>query len=514
MSDDGRFQLLACQYLREHMDTLLAQADGIGRDDSVVCVRQATDAVRRLRVALKVFATCFPGKKVRRWRRHVGRWAKALEVLRDKDAEIEFVTDKVAPVAKRDSQHASGVNRFLLRAKQQRAALQAQVREDLDRLKTSPVLAEMHGEIEQRRFLLRHQDVVLQGTFAPPEIGRLLHKRLKQLLALQPCLGDAKALAEHRRMWTAAGRLRDTMDICNPAFDHRFDASIEVATKAEALLRDIHDCDASVDAVQRFTGEEYRRTVTYFGHDRYFARLRPGLEFVQELRIARRRETFDKLVTFWKDTEDRQVWQGLKALADTPASAPALSTTDEPAADVGAQPDSEPDRSADVPPTDDLPGTLYQRGSRWWWRVRLPGEDRARSRALKPDGSEVTTTDQGLAVKIARAMWQRAEQAQSHEDVESRILEAVAAQAATLPATVPAGAAEDRVETHEVQDEATSRSRPQMAPRAVTPCPARTVLCECCGRNGFLESELARIDSGQRLCANCLAELRRKAGGT
>jgi hypothetical protein len=34
-----------------------------------------------------------------------------------------------------------------------------------------------------------------------------------------------------------------------------------------------------------------------------------------------------------------------------------------------------------------LPGSIYKNGSRWWWKVKLPGEENSKSRPLKPVGS-------------------------------------------------------------------------------------------------------------------------------
>ena len=34
-----------------------------------------------------------------------------------------------------------------------------------------------------------------------------------------------------------------------------------------------------------------------------------------------------------------------------------------------------------------LPGSLYQRNRRWWWKVQLPDEEKIKARPLKPIGS-------------------------------------------------------------------------------------------------------------------------------
>ena len=55
-----------------------------------------------------------------------------------------------------------------------------------------------------------------------------------------------------------------------------------------------------------------------------------------------------------------------------------------------------------------LPGSIYQNRNRWWWKVKLPGEDKFRSRPLKPPGAKFATKDKAVAFEVARQIWERA----------------------------------------------------------------------------------------------------------
>jgi hypothetical protein len=55
-----------------------------------------------------------------------------------------------------------------------------------------------------------------------------------------------------------------------------------------------------------------------------------------------------------------------------------------------------------------FPGTLYQRGDRWWWRVKLPGEAKKKARPLKPPGAKYATKELGTAETLAAEIWRRA----------------------------------------------------------------------------------------------------------
>ena len=68
-----------------------------------------------------------------------------------------------------------------------------------------------------------------------------------------------------------------------------------------------------------------------------------------------------------------------------------------------------------------LPGNLYQKNGRWWWDAALPGEDKPKARALKPDGSRCATTDGRQAEKIARLLWRLAIETEVGEAVKTRV---------------------------------------------------------------------------------------------
>jgi len=55
-----------------------------------------------------------------------------------------------------------------------------------------------------------------------------------------------------------------------------------------------------------------------------------------------------------------------------------------------------------------IPGTIYRNGSRWWWRVRLPGEAKPKARPLRPAGARYATQDRAVAEEVAKAMWEEA----------------------------------------------------------------------------------------------------------
>jgi hypothetical protein len=55
-----------------------------------------------------------------------------------------------------------------------------------------------------------------------------------------------------------------------------------------------------------------------------------------------------------------------------------------------------------------LPGDLYERSGRWWWRTRLPGESKAKARPLKTPETGEAVCDRDMAERIAVQLWEQA----------------------------------------------------------------------------------------------------------
>jgi hypothetical protein len=173
---------------------------------------------------------------------------------------------------------------------------------------------------------------------------------------------------------------------------------------------------------------------------------------------------------------------------------------------------------ADESPQIRLPGKMHRKRGRWWWKVRLPGEKTSRSRALRPQGRRLATTDRQLAQEIAFNLWQKAVRAEAEAAVKAeqatrtlRLKRHFRQKVKTLADEVTWAEARAKVETtaraklQATLDGLTSARPPEPKPpaRPMTPC-------ECCGRD-VSQDQLQRIDSGQRLCPQCLDELRRAA---
>ena len=56
----------------------------------------------------------------------------------------------------------------------------------------------------------------------------------------------------------------------------------------------------------------------------------------------------------------------------------------------------------------EVPGCIYLNKTRYWWRVKLPGQDKYATIPLKPVGAKLAATDLSVAKEVARNLWEQA----------------------------------------------------------------------------------------------------------
>lgn len=169
-----------------------------------------------------------------------------------------------------------------------------------------------------------------------------------------------------------------------------------------------------------------------------------------------------------------------------------------------------------------LPGTIHQKKNRWWWKVKLPGETKAKDRALKAAGSRYATADRQEAEQLARQIWQAAIKTQAEAKVRAEMAGIIDKQKAEFSEKIrlysqamekaeekAKAEAEERAKAQaQAQAEAKARAQAEARLNEILTKQVTRAACECCGKEDVPESELVRIDSGQRLCPDCLEALR------
>jgi CHAD domain-containing protein len=292
---------------------LRSELAGVREGEEPEHLHQARVASRRLRVALEVFEDCFPAKKARKWRKAVRRLLKTLGPARDKDVQIEFIGGVLAGLRRKEAR--AGIARLLLRLRQERAAVQPAVVKEVQRVERDRLAGCMLVAAKALAAGVARTEGDIQAPPVLARVGREIQERLEALIARQDCLQDASLCEQHHAMRIAAKRFRYGLEIGKPVFESRLDAAIAAARTIQTLLGDVHDCDLWVERLEAFLEEERERTVRYYGHERPFARLRPGIEHLCKERSRHRRTALRRLAAEWTHLRDQGAWDELARLA-------------------------------------------------------------------------------------------------------------------------------------------------------------------------------------------------------
>jgi CHAD domain-containing protein len=300
---DASYQLLACRYIRGQIKALNRRLRGARFARDIEHVHQARVASRRLRAALGMFADCFPPAKAEKWRKQIRQLTRRLGAARDTDVQIVFLKKFISETPVTLKKLRPGLKRALLRLKQRRQSIQPKVVKVLDRLKEYEVLADIRAEAGriERRLVRLNTDI--HSPFVFEQAKQHIEGRLEGLLSFQHCLDDAEAKKGHHQMRIAAKRLRYTLEICNLPFDNRLDGYIDAMKNLQSLLGKLQDCYVWLDDLEAFIQKEKRRTIKYFGSERTFARLKPGLEYLVEHRSKDRELLFEQSRNFWQELQ-------------------------------------------------------------------------------------------------------------------------------------------------------------------------------------------------------------------
>jgi CHAD domain-containing protein len=311
-SVDRSYQLLAARYVRRQFAALLRQIDGVRLGVDVEYVHQARVASRRLRAGMKMFRKCFPGKKVKKWERQIRSVTRGLGAARDKDVQIEQITQTLAGLP--DKSFRIGIGRLVLRLRQERQAAQPGVIQALDELETSGVVEDMKATTKAALTALRNKDVTLQSPFLFVHAERLILRRVEELLTFQECLDLPQEKVKHHQMRIATKRLRYTLEISQPVYDDELDPAVSATKRLQTLLGDLHDCDVWMEHLRVFLEEEYDRTVAYFGQAGPFKRILPGVEYLMREQQRHRDELFAGLGAYWRELLAEGLWDRTVAM--------------------------------------------------------------------------------------------------------------------------------------------------------------------------------------------------------
>jgi CHAD domain-containing protein len=236
---------------------------------------------------------------------------------RDTDVQIARVQAFLTQVV--DESERVGIERLLLRLRQQRARSQDRVLKALDRLTEKRTLDDMRETLQD---LLVHARVY-EAEALPADLyqraNEAIRLRLEELLACEPHVAHPERAAELHQMRIAAKHLRYTLEVFEPLYKRALRKPIKILKEIQDLLGEMHDCDVWQAYLPRFLEEERAYTQDYFGSPDPAEKFVPGLHALEDDRRQQRLQSYYIFRRFWELTQERGVWERIREVVATPS---------------------------------------------------------------------------------------------------------------------------------------------------------------------------------------------------
>jgi CHAD domain-containing protein len=316
------YYLFGLETLQERLPALAKEIDGVRAAEDIEYVHRMRVASRRVRNALALFGTDLPRKPYAVWRDELRRITRALGAARDADVQIAWVQNFLQQDI--DEAQRVGIERLLLRLRQQRARAQSKVLKALDRLEDRRVITDMNDTLQE---LLVHARVY-EVESLPADLYRrateAIRLRLEEFLAFAPHVPHPERVSELHQMRIAAKHLRYTLEVFQPLYDRALRKPIKNVKEIQELLGEVHDCDVWLGYVPQFIEEERARTLSYFGEAVPAQAFLPGLHALEEDRRDQRLRSYYMFRRFWELTQEKDLWEHLRAAVTPAQEMPAL----------------------------------------------------------------------------------------------------------------------------------------------------------------------------------------------
>lgn len=302
--------LFGMEALRERLPAVTQEMDGVRAAADIEYVHRMRVASRRVRNVLALFDHCLPKKHFNAWRIEMRRVTRALGAARDTDVQVAVVEDFLQGTP--DESLRPGLQRLLLRLRQQRAAAQRQVDKALDRLNDKRIIDDMNDTLHELILRTRVYEREPQSGDLYLRADEAIRLRLEELWMYEPFVRRPDCVDELHQMRIAAKHVRYTLEVFAPLYDNGLKKPIKVVKEIQELLGEVHDCDVWAEFLPQFIAEERARTEEYFGDAGAVHELVPGVEALAEERRLQRLKSYYTFARFWELAQEQDVWGKLR----------------------------------------------------------------------------------------------------------------------------------------------------------------------------------------------------------
>ncbi len=304
------YYLFGLETLQERLPAMTQEVSGVRSATDIEYVHRMRVASRRLRNALSLFGEDLPHKSYDLWRVETRRITKALGRARDTDVQISLVQDFLQNSD--DESQRAGLERLLLRLRQERTRAQKKVCKTLDRLENKRILEEMYDTLHELLVYARVYEVETLPADLYRRANEAIRLRLEEFMAYEPHVAYPERSAELHQMRIAAKHLRYTLEVFDPLYDKALRKPLKVVKEIQELLGEVHDSDVWLEFMPVFIAEERQRTLDYCGDAGPAQAFLPGLQALEENRREQRMRSYYTFRHFWDLAKEKEIWERLR----------------------------------------------------------------------------------------------------------------------------------------------------------------------------------------------------------
>ena len=195
--------------------------------------------------------------------------------------------------------YTAGIECLITRLEQKRKSIQPAVIKSIESFEKSKTSEKMGTYL---RAMIVEADLNQTDIHSPYSFEKAFYNITlaeEGLYWYERFLKDPSLVKRHHEMRISAKKFRYTIETYSGLYEGELKDQIKVMKKLQDYLGDIHDCDVWAAFLDDFIVEERKRNIEFFGNDRFFMFVLPGLNFLKENRISKRNELYTELLEYW-----------------------------------------------------------------------------------------------------------------------------------------------------------------------------------------------------------------------
>lgn len=299
-------QSYVSRILKSQVDYLVTQIQGIQIENDCEFLHHTRVMSRRIRNTLEVFSPYLGKKHLKKWIPAFRLVTKKLTKTRDLDVQILFLERELSALV--DQKNLQGLNRILLRKKQERIASQKNIGKDIEKFQKSGVLDEIAEFINEHPFQA-------ENFFPTESLCNLavqeIESNIKECFLYVPFISNPANKKELHNLRIAIKNLRYVVELFEYIYPNLRE-HLDILKLFQDDLGKIHDCDIWLNDLEKFERKEAERMLKFYGQVGPYNFVKPGIDYLNLEISTIRMQTFDQFIQSWNFHFQNQFWALLR----------------------------------------------------------------------------------------------------------------------------------------------------------------------------------------------------------